>query len=154
MHADAILQFLFVQYDFWCRGTLQQKLNLIFNHKQIVISFIQGDKPTKPRDKSSKLGDEMAGDEMAWGRNDCKASLLFSKQFVLGPFALWPSLKWQLHTLECMLGSRSSLLLKKNKIIVIKWKKQLYTIFTKGMESGFDDPSKDPTASSPHKHPT
>ena len=71
---------LFVQYDFWCRGTLQEKLNSIFNHKQIVISFIQGDKPTKPGDESSKLGDEssklgdeMAGDEMAWGRSDCKA---------------------------------------------------------------------------------
>ena len=80
IHRCTLMQYfrtLFVQYDFWCRGTLHEKLDSIFNHKQIVISFIQGDKPTKPGDESSKLGDEssklgdeMAGDEMAWGRSD------------------------------------------------------------------------------------
>ena len=63
---------LFDQYDFWCRGTLQEKLhvNSIFSHKQIVICFIKGDEPNKPGDESSKLGDKMAGDEMAWRRSD------------------------------------------------------------------------------------
>ena len=60
MHA--ILQNTFVQYHFWYRGTLQEKLNLIFSHNQKVISLIQGDKTTKPGDESTK-----PGNKMAWG---------------------------------------------------------------------------------------
>ena len=52
---------LFVQYDFWCSGTLQEKQDSIFSHNQKVISLIQGDETTKP------------GDEMTWGPSDSKA---------------------------------------------------------------------------------
>ena len=48
---------LLVQYDFWCRGALQEKQDSIFSHNQKVISLIQGDGTTKP-------GDEMAGGEV------------------------------------------------------------------------------------------
>ena len=57
---------LFVQYDFWCRGALHEKQDSIFSHNQKVISLRQGDGTTKP-------GDEMARDEMAWGQSDYKA---------------------------------------------------------------------------------
>ena len=39
---------------------------MIFSHNQKVSSSIQGDETTKP-------GDEMAGDEVAWGQSDCQS---------------------------------------------------------------------------------
>ena len=59
----AMRAILFVQYYFWCRGALQEKQGSIFSHNQKLISLIQEDGTTKP-------GDEMARDEMAWGRSD------------------------------------------------------------------------------------